>query len=454
MSIKPSLCLDSVRRSPIPTPSANWPAHTQYIVRSQGEFDTALNTAWRANEYAVIILTEGLTIVAPKLQGQPRAKEIIIYGGGGEQTERIIGTGGQIIGMFGTARIGWSNLALDGQEGISQKGVVIGSANGDDDGRHAPVIDCWFSHCDIFGMEQQMFMVGDDSARIMLIDVDLHDNGHRSNGRDHYEGWYTGKGGNRRTNPRNITGRRIGIYNVNGGEAIDLKVDTTDVLIEWADIQHCKQKYSGAVTIGIDNHDGGHGNPNNITLRNFYINDVSSLEHGVAGVQAGTGATLSNFWIDNIHDGPGIQTLKQAAGPDRTLRLENGYLGNVARGPFSENGSTGQGNDANRMTIEGKETVHTRLGIGGPEAMRRQIFGGAVTPPPTPTPAPTPAPSPTPAPTPAPTPSPTPSPTLPPEEIVVPVPVKVTYDLTSIDAAIAGLQTTRDALAELNEQNG
>ena len=445
-----------------------WGGHTVKRVRSQGEYVAALNDAWSHERYTVIVLDKpGLRISMPVIQGKTKAKEIIHYGAHGDQTEGIIGDRtGQIMGLFGSNNFGFYNLYADGQEGRYQKGVIMGSANGDKDGRHAPVKNFWFSHFEVFGVREQLMMFSDDSVGLNLFEVDLHHNGWNSD--TFAEGFYMGKGGDSTRSAREISAVGLCVYDIDGGEAVDMKVSTVGFRMSWFDIENTLQNYSGAVTLCIDNSDGGHGEDNDWRIENGIITHARTAQHGVSGVQVGSGGHMSRVFIDNIPHGHGVQTLRQAVGPNKTLTMDEVYIGRAARGSVSTNQSTlGDKSQArspmtidatNVYTMDGAGNTRTIGDIGQMEeawkdAIRRvqNQDPPPVTPPPV-TPPPVTPPPVTPPPVDPPPVIKDPPPIEKEIEVEVKVGARITYDTTELRLEAARLTKMADQLDAANEE--
>lgn len=352
--IKPTLCEGYYTRG-APLDRNDFHDHTEFIVRSQLDYEEALNRAWsRTGKSLIILATSGMSVSMPSISGKTRAEEIVIHGGAGQQTESLHGDKWRVLTLQGSNNFGFSNLHMDGQEGFSQKGLVMGASWGEDSNA-SPANDIWLDHVEISGVQQQLIKWSDSSQHLSLKDVDLHSNGF--GGQKYAEGFYGGEGSGSGThkNPRYLTAIGLYVGNIRGSEAIDLKVNVTDVNIQWFELEDIAARYSGALTLFVNNSDGHHGRDNNWNIGYGHIHNVRSMEHSFSGVQLGSGGHLHNLHIEDIPDGHAIQALDQSAGPNSHLVL-NRIAGNDFDGELVKmGGSIGEVPPKNPMTVTSKD---------------------------------------------------------------------------------------------------
>lgn len=447
--LKSDIALSTYQRRNPSSPSLNWPDHVVYIVRSNGDLEDAMNEIHRTMDYSVIILDGDIFQLPNKGWFYGGSWQEMIFHGGRDST-RIVGSSGQLLGTSKSGRIGISNAIFDGREGVTQKGIVCGSANGESDGRRGPVTDIWLDHVLITGVEQQLFMFMDDSYRLNINDVDLTNNGHGMGPDDHAEGAYIGKvDGNRHTHSIEITG----LYTKDvHGESLDMKVNATDLKMQWFEFTDTTIPYSGALTLCIDNNDGSHGLDNNFDISHGLIDGVVSRKYSISAIQAGAGGKIGNIITRNVQGGRMLQTLRQAKGPSKQLEITGPIVSVDQGGYFEENQSTlsDKSKATSPMTIKNKNLLKVNSGMSA-TAMREVIIGsnGEIVPdlPPIVIPAPI-AVQPVPV-DPQPE-TPEPAPAVPediPAPIEVDVKIGIKYDLTELDEAIARLQKIRDDLS-------
>ena len=461
-ALKPTLLLGHHKR-PAPIDPSDIKDATVIGARSQGDYIDALNSAFANTGRTVIVLQNGKTFTAPLFKGRTKSKEIIHHGETGDET--VIGDKWRIVGFYSSNNFGFSNLTLDGRGGASRKGIVVGSTKIGKDPHEGPVHKLWLDNVKAQDVAEQLFLFSDESTGLKMRAVDLVNSGIGPNGGSFAEGCYLGAGGFTNVNPRHADIESLYVANTNGGECFDVKVNFTDLKLRFFELEGNQNDYSGALTLGIDANDGGHGRDANLDIADGYIHNVRDGKYINAGIQAGTGAKLRRILIDGVHDGYGIGTLAQAHGPNKTLDVADVVILNAERGSISENTFTAERNKANPSPMTLKlDNVHTDDGHPGTTKTDRTAAEWAKTiwgiiPPPLPAPpivVSTPKPTPRP-PAPGTDIPPAPAHAAPAETQPGPtttVKPAVIFDLTDVDDAITALQSARAGMAAQNERNG
>ena len=338
--LKPTLLQGHYHRRPVPDlPSLLSNSHTVIPVKSQSEYTDALNRAWSDTKPSLIVLDKaGMDIGTQMIKDQTKSGEVVHFGNA--DNVRMHGSQWRILSLYGSDNHGFVNLTLDGREGFTRKGVVIGSSDGRNDQHRGPSHHSWFSHVKVQEVGEQLFMFADNSTHLVVREMDLVDSGIGPHGGDHAEGFYGGKGGDSEFRPRFLDIEGLYVARTRGGEGVDLKVNTTDVSMKWFEIEDVEHQYGAALTIAIDNQNGGHGQDNNVTIEDGYIHNIKSTKYSVSGIQAGAGCRVSRVLIENIPGGHGIQTLRQAVGPNKTMHATDIAIGSTGRAAIDENNST------------------------------------------------------------------------------------------------------------------
>lgn len=446
-ALKPTLCLGRYQRQAVPDlPHEMNSTHSMLKVRSQSEYIDALNTAFSHEHRSMIVLDKSnLQVTTPLIKGRTKAAEIIHFGE--QDNMQILGDQWRILGLYSSNNFGYVNVTLHGQGGTSRKGIIGGTSNGYKDQHRGPVNDIWFQHVKVKEVAEQLFIFSGNSKRLKIRDMDLVHSGVGPHAGDHAEGFYFGTGsGSDGLEPEYIDIVGLYVAHINGGECFDAKVNAKGLRMRWFEFADMVHQYGAGLTLFIDNKDGGHGQDNDYDIADGYIHNIRSSKHGVSGVQAGAGGSLSRVLIDDIRDGYGVQTLRQAVGPNKVLNLRDVAIGRTSRDPISENGSTlsdkSQANSPMQIRPSGVTTTGTL------DQMADRIWGPIASDPKQPTLPPPPIIVPPPVPV-DPLPEP-PAPATGEPIVITPRPV-IQYDLSQIDSAIARLQELRKTMAAHNE---
>ena len=165
MTVKSSICLGHMQR-PGGIDPARFVHHDKTTVRSYGEFISALNAAYSHQQHSLIDIAPGVRIEKfPLITGRTNAKEIILSGDGDTV---VTGDSSRIVGIYNSTRFGFANLNLDGREGQTRKGMVLGAAKEGADRHQGPASHIWLDHVSISGVGQQIFKMSDASHTVKL----------------------------------------------------------------------------------------------------------------------------------------------------------------------------------------------------------------------------------------------------------------------------------------------
>ena len=451
--LKPTLCLGHYTRKP--TPDANkWDGYELIRVRSQIDYIDALNMAWSHNRKTVIAFDkEGLVLDAPMIKGKTHAEHIVQWGAAGEMSATLRGDKWRILGLYSSNNHTLANVVLDGMGGTSAKGVVCGTSKQGQDRHEGPAKNIELDHVLVKEVGEQAFIWGHSSVGLKLRDVDLIDTGIGPTKSKYCEGFYFGNGGSSGLRPQLVDIEGFYVARTGSSEAADMKVNATGLRMRWFEFEDITANYSAALTLCIDPTDGGHGQDNDIDIADGHIHKVHSGDHGVAGIQAGTGAKLSRIIIDQIDKSDGIQTAAHAHGPNKVLELEDVLIGRVGPGrvPVRENVSWLKENVRRPMSIRQSNVVHTGRAVNGADAAAvwGAKTGSSLPKPPIVVAKPTPTPPPVP-PTPPADPQPVAVTTK--TEKTIKINVNIDYDTTVLDATIAAMTRFSNELKQIGKR--
>lgn len=266
--------------------------------------------------------------------------------GGGDRT----GVAGSNFGIFlnNCQNVEISNFRI---QGMRYHGVLIGREDAELGGSDNSVINCNITNCGTSGIA-----VRNRADNTLLEANQIGDIG---SGDTRGEGIYLGYGpdwtdDNVMTNHvTNTTIRGGHIYGTNA-EAIDIKRNCTDVLIEYVTIRDISVKAQGAITaclssgLGVTYPGGSLGN---ITIKNNYINGVTTREFEGHGIVAAFGPiTIRDNVITNCADF-GISVYSDFDGTDKNCVIDGNILNNNTGGDVEENQTSGNGSAYNPATI-------------------------------------------------------------------------------------------------------
>ena len=211
---------------------------------------------------------------------------------------------------------GATNIRIDGDEGNSKWGLVLGAAHTNDN--KGPVTGAVFEDIDVGWVEQETVKISSSSANITIRRVDAH---HTGMGGRWGEAFYIGQGGDLDDRPNRILLEDITATHVRNGEALDVKVGARNVTCRRFRFVDVAIPYSGALTVGIDNSNGGHNQSTNHVFEDGVISNVfRSGSYMAHRVQVGTDCTLRRVHVEDA-DGRAVDVVRQFGGPSKTVRL-------------------------------------------------------------------------------------------------------------------------------------
>lgn len=211
-----------------------------------------------------------------------------------------------------------------------------------------------------------------EANEIERIDI----NGNSSSARG--EGIYVGEGNNGSNFGNDVVIRGNYVHDM-GGEAIDIKRHSRDILIEYNRIENIVVFSQGAITLALDRLDGANTYDANMVVRRNCISNVTTTSFDGEGIVVGNGNTLiEENLIYDIVNNP-IDVYNDADGPGKTVTIKNNILWNYGGLPVRENYGSGNGGPVDPFTIIRQSNIVDSNSSGNECLETASIFVGPLT---------------------------------------------------------------------------
>ena len=178
------------------------------------------------------------------------------------------------------------NLILDGGNNKGQQGLNIGGTGFPNKGTaHHITVD----NIEVYGSKNAGIKIAEHSHNILIKNCKVHDIGINQT---YGEGIYLGEGNDKSNGAHHIALKNNEIYNTNA-EAIDIKISSSDILIEGNYIHDINVSSQGAIVVCLNRNQVAYNA--NVIIKNNMIHRVTTRSYDGNAIVAASG----NTWIYN-----------------------------------------------------------------------------------------------------------------------------------------------------------